>query len=91
MINQDTVESLLNQLHHATRIGEARRSQEDDVRRLTASLREANMIATVEMDKNLVLEDRIHYLEERINQQATQIKTFTAQVNGCPYCRESGL
>lgn len=56
---------------------------QEAIRSLTASLRQANMIAASEMDKNLVLEDRIHYLEEMINTQAKQIK-------GCPYCRESG-
>lgn len=60
------------------------REARDTNRSLTASLREANMIAAVEMDRNLVLEDRIIGLEERINQQAKRMRS-------CPYCRESGL
>lgn len=51
---------------------------------LTASLREANMIAATEMDKNLVLEDRIRELEERLNE-------MDARAKGCTYCRESGV
>lgn len=52
--------------------------------RLTDSLKEANLIAAQEMDKNLVLEDRVYHLEERLEEQATQIR-------GCPQCGQGGI